>query len=443
MSAPERIAVVGLGGVFPDSPSPADLWNHVLRAADTCRDVPPGRWLLDPDDAFAPGAPAPDRVYSRRGCFIDGFHLDPVGLDLPADLLAGLDPVFHLALHAGRQAWQSARIDELDRRASASSSATSPCRRRRRPPWLAPCSAAPSPRKSSAPVSKRTRRLIRSMPASRACPPACWRERWAWAAAASRSTRPAPRRSTRSSWRPTSCSRAGPTRCWPAACRGPTACTRRWASRSSGLCRRRAAARPSTPRADGLVVGEGAGVFVLKRLDDALARRRHRPRRHRRRSACPTTSAAACSPRAARASCGRCGPPTSEAGWAPRDVDLIECHATGTPVGDAVEFQSLRTLWGPEGWRPGQCVHRLGEVERRPPADRRRGGRAAEGAVTPCARDAAADGQLRRARAGSGLERSPVPRPDGTARRGNGDATASRAGRRSAASGSAASTPTC
>ncbi len=37
-----------------------------------------------------------------------------------------------------------------------------------------------------------------------------------------------------------------------------------------------------------------------------------------------------------------------EAGWMPADVDLIECHATGTPVGDAVEFQSLRALWGNE-----------------------------------------------------------------------------------------------
>src|SRR5262249_3371858 len=50
-----------------------------------------------------------------------------------------------------------------------------------------------------------------------------------------------------------------------------------------------------------------------------------------------------------------------QAGWAPQDVDLIECHATGTPVGDSVEFESLRQLWAEGRWRPGQCV--LGSVK--------------------------------------------------------------------------------
>ena len=45
-----------------------------------------------------------------------------------------------------------------------------------------------------------------------------------------------------------------------------------------------------------------------------------------------------------------------QAGWAPDDVDLIECHATGTPRGDAVEVASLKALWGEAGWRAGQCV---------------------------------------------------------------------------------------
>ena len=49
------------------------------------------------------------------------------------------------------------------------------------------------------------------------------------------------------------------------------------------------------------------------------------------------------------------------AGWQPQDVDLIECHATGTAVGDAVEFESLRELWGESGWKPGQCA--IGSVK--------------------------------------------------------------------------------
>ena len=51
----------------------------------------------------------------------------------------------------------------------------------------------------------------------------------------------------------------------------------------------------------------------------------------------------------------------AQAGWDPRDVGLIECHATGTPVGDAVEFDSLRELWGDSGWAPGQCA--IGSVK--------------------------------------------------------------------------------
>ena len=50
-----------------------------------------------------------------------------------------------------------------------------------------------------------------------------------------------------------------------------------------------------------------------------------------------------------------------QAGWAPWDVDLIECHATGTQVGDAVEFESLQKLWKKGSWRPGQCV--IGSVK--------------------------------------------------------------------------------
>ena len=116
MQSEAAIAIVGMGGVFPGSPQPADLWAHVLSATDTCRDVPAGRWLLDVADAYQPDGPCVDRVYCRRGCFIEDFVFEPAGLELPRNVLAGLDVLIELTLHAGRQASCAARTDRLDRR---------------------------------------------------------------------------------------------------------------------------------------------------------------------------------------------------------------------------------------------------------------------------------------------------------------------------------------
>jgi acyl transferase domain-containing protein len=110
------IAIVGIGGVFPQADNPDRFWSNICNGVDATRDVPPGRWLLDPEDAYDPAVGKPDHVYSRRGCFVDAFPFDCEGLDLDPALVARLDPVFHLALRAGREAWRDARTDDLDRR---------------------------------------------------------------------------------------------------------------------------------------------------------------------------------------------------------------------------------------------------------------------------------------------------------------------------------------
>ena len=112
----------------------------------------------------------------------------------------------------------------------------------------------------------------------------------------------------------------------------------------------RGKAAPFDHRADGLVVGEGAGMFVLKRLEDASGTAITFTAWWRG-SDYPTTSMATCSPRASEGQLRAMRMAYEQAGWSPDDVDLVECHATGTPMGDAVEVESLKSLWGEAGGR--------------------------------------------------------------------------------------------
>ena len=111
----EAIAIVGMGGVFPGARSLDEFWQIIAAGRDTSRPVPAGRWRLNPADILHPTPGTPDRVYTDRACFIEGFSLDPAGLAIDRDLLAQLDPVVHLLLAAGRDAFASAKTASLDR----------------------------------------------------------------------------------------------------------------------------------------------------------------------------------------------------------------------------------------------------------------------------------------------------------------------------------------
>ena len=131
------------------------------------------------------------------------------------------------------------------------------------------------------------------------------------------------------------------------------------------------------------------------------------------------------------------------AGWNPHDVDLVECHATGTPVGDAVEVASLRELWGDREQAGARCV--IGSVKSN------------IGHLLTAAGGAALTKVLLAMRAetlpptanfttpqpGMELDRKPVPGASGHRSPGTAEATTSRAAPPSALSVSAASMPIC
>ncbi|AJE87367.1 PKS ketosynthase [Streptomyces albus] len=113
--------------------------------------------------------------------------------------------------------------------------------------------------------------------------------------------------------------------------------------------------------ADGMVRGEGVGLVALKRLSDALA------------DGDPveaiiladvtnqdgrTNGLTAPSPLAQEAllSCA-----LDASGLRPRDITLVETHGTGTPLGDPIEYEAVRAVYGAEGDSDPTCW--LGSVK--------------------------------------------------------------------------------
>ena len=100
---------------------------------------------------------------------------------------------------------------------------------------------------------------------------------------------------------------------------------------------------PFDRTADGLVVGEGCGIIVLKRLADALAC--HDPilgviKGWGVSNDIEGNLVAPASEGQIRAMAGAC----DMADLPPDTIQYMECHGSGTPVGDKVELASIRTM---------------------------------------------------------------------------------------------------
>mgnify|MGYP000165086895 CR=1 FL=1 len=365
-------AIVGMGCFFPGSPDLRGYWRLLVNGRDAIGEVPSTHWSRE--DYFDPDPRARDRVYCARGGFLSPVDFDPTAFGIPPAALEATDTSQLLALLAARRALADMGLAYDPARTSVILGVTGTqelviplSSRLGFPRWRRALAAAGVPEETAAEV---LRRISGSY--------AEWQEN---SFPGLLGNVVAGRISNRLNLGGTNC-------VVDAACASSLAAVHlALLELESGRCdlaitggvdtlndifmhmcfaktqvlSASGDARPFSRHADGTVLGEGVGIVVLKRLEDA--------RRDGNRvyavlrglgSSSDGRSQSIYAPRregqieALRAA-------YAEAGIDPATVGMIEAHGTGTRVGDRVEFEALCEVLGGAGAPRGRCA--LGSVK--------------------------------------------------------------------------------
>ncbi|MEJ5360227.1 MAG: beta-ketoacyl synthase N-terminal-like domain-containing protein, partial [Desulfobacterales bacterium] len=365
-------AIVGMGCFFPQSPGLKAYLRLLVNGRDAVGEVPPTHWSRE--DYFDPDPRARDRVYCARGGFLTPVDFDPTAFGIPPALLEATDTSQLLALLAARAALADMGLPYNPARTSVILGVTGTqelviplSSRLGFPRWRRALAAAGIPDQTAAEV---IRRISDSYVE--------WQEN---SFPGLLGNVVAGRISNRLNLGGTNC-------VVDAACASSLAAVHMaLLELDSGRCDLAITggvdtlndifmhmcfaktqvlsptgdARPFSRQADGTVLGEGVGIVVLKRLEDAerdgnqiyavlrglgsssdgRSQSIYAPRREGQVEAL----------RAAYA----------EAGVEPATVGLIEAHGTGTRVGDRVEFEALCEVFKGAGAASGRCA--LGSVK--------------------------------------------------------------------------------
>ena len=108
------IAIVGRSCIVPGALTPAELWDKIIAGADLLTPPPSGHWRLsEASERRLLSARDGDRIASNRGGYVRGFDqvFDPVRFGQAAERVAGLDPLFEWVLWGASESLTEAGHD--------------------------------------------------------------------------------------------------------------------------------------------------------------------------------------------------------------------------------------------------------------------------------------------------------------------------------------------
>lgn len=106
----QAIAIVGMACRYPDARSPNELWENALAQRRAFRRIPAER--LNLNDYLSSDRQSPDQTYSTEGAFIEGYEFDRLRFRVPGATYRATDPAHWLALNVAADALEDAGFAE-------------------------------------------------------------------------------------------------------------------------------------------------------------------------------------------------------------------------------------------------------------------------------------------------------------------------------------------
>lgn len=105
------IAIIGMACRYPDARSPRQLWENTLAQRRSFRRIPQVRLRLDD---YAGDARAEDRIYLRTAAVLEDYEFDRVRFQVSKETFASADLAHWLALEVATQAVEDAKLPDAD-----------------------------------------------------------------------------------------------------------------------------------------------------------------------------------------------------------------------------------------------------------------------------------------------------------------------------------------
>jgi enediyne polyketide synthase len=106
----ERIAIVGIGLRYPDADSTEDLWENILAGRRAFRRLPDER--MNSADYYSPDKSAPDRFYTSKAAVLRNFEFDRLKYKVAGSTFRSTDMTHWLALDVAAAALADAGFPE-------------------------------------------------------------------------------------------------------------------------------------------------------------------------------------------------------------------------------------------------------------------------------------------------------------------------------------------